>query len=78
MNTEDLARQHLTQQRQYEAHQQEAMLSRAEAELQASDDVNAAEEQAREHLTQLRQHEEHWQETMLERTEEEVRISDAS
>lgn len=70
MDTDDLARQKLAQQRQHEEHQNEAMLSRSEEELHTPD--HELDEEAREHLAQQRQREDHRQESLLHRSEDEV------
>lgn len=73
MDTNDLARQKLAQQRQHEDHIDESMLSRSEEELHNSD--TELDEEAREHLAQQRQREEHRQESLLQRSEDEIGLS---
>jgi hypothetical protein len=72
MNNEDeQARENLVQQRQQVELRQDAMLTRAEAELHQSD-PSALEALSRAAATRQRQQDEHLHGTMLERTEEEV------
>jgi hypothetical protein len=80
MSTEEKAREILTQHRHHDKHLKEAMLNRAEAEVDnpvGSD--TQTQEQARELLAQQRHHDEHLKEAMLNRAEAEISLSsDAS
>lgn len=70
MDTNDLARQKLAQQRQHDEHREDTMLTRSEEELHTPE--HELEEEAREHLTQQRQHAEHRQDNLRQRSEDEV------
>lgn len=71
MSTQDQARQLMTEKRHHNEHLHDAMLSRAEAEVNQPSDADI-QEQAREHLTEQRHHDEHLHESMLNRAETEV------
>jgi hypothetical protein len=71
MNTNESARELMTQQRHQQEHRQESMLNRSEEGLKTTENAEV-EEEARELMAQQRQKEEHIQESMLERAEAEV------
>lgn len=71
MEIDEQARERLAQQRQDTENLQDTMLTRAEEQVQASDD-SALDEQARKKLAEQRQHDEHIQDTMLHRSEEQL------
>ncbi|ARV60437.1 hypothetical protein BZZ01_18970 [Nostocales cyanobacterium HT-58-2] len=71
MNTEDKARELMTQQRQQDEHLHESMLNRAETAYPTQTEA-MTEEEARELMTQQRHHEKHIHESMLNRAEAEV------
>jgi hypothetical protein len=71
MNTQERARQQMTQERQNAEHQKDSMLERATEEVEAPP-TGELDEQARESLTRERQNSEHLRESMLERSSEEV------
>jgi hypothetical protein len=73
MNSQEQARELMTQQRQEEEHLHESMLNRAETEVDNSSDTQAVtQEQARELMTQQRHREEHLHESLLSRAEAEL------
>lgn len=66
VDTGEIAREAMTEERQSESHLQDTMRTRAEAEIQASDGDHV-QETARELTTEGRQQEEHLQDTMRSR-----------
>jgi hypothetical protein len=76
MNTEEQAREVLTQHRHHDEHLKESMLNRAEAEVDnplGAD--NLTQEHARELVAQQRHHDEHLKEAMLSRAKAGITIS---
>ena len=76
MNTEEQAREVLTQHRHHDEHLKESMLNRAEAEVDKPLGAdNLTQEHARELVAQQRHHDEHLKEAMLSRAKAGITIS---
>ena len=76
MSTEEQAREVLTQHRRHDEHLKEAMLDRAEAEVDNPNHAdNQTQEQARELVAQQRHNDEHLKEAMLNRAKADISIS---
>lgn len=70
-NTNQVAREHLAQQRHHDDNRHEAMLERTEAELH-QDATSDLDERARRAIAEQRQHTEHTKANMLARSEDEI------
>lgn len=79
MSTEEQAREALTQHRHDDEHRKEAMLNRAEAEVENLNEADSlTQQQARQLLAQQRHHDEHLKQTMLNRAETEISTAETS